>query len=469
MLKLSLKPPLLNSKYWRDLSDLASLFPLTIRGTTTLLVCAAALWWFGYGRLDLVVFALAICALTILVFCLFCTVIGGLLIQRRIAAYLKNAASQPGAPTPTHSTDAGNSRHGTLHLEAEFPNESGFHTPAMRFFPLLKLHWQLVRPDAMFTRIRANSSNQLVEELIPQRRCKTPRMIRQFTVADVLGFCRFSWQMHDNTPCLALPRTNTLKHLPLLRSMTAEDGIPSQSGTPQGDRMEIRPYVPGDSVRDILWKSYARNRQLNVRLAEKSVFHSDRTLAYLLSSPNDEAAAAVTRVALESGTLGDDWIFGADGTEQPCQSLPEALEAVAASRAIDTPHRYGLDEFLAIASTRPATHCLIFAAADGDNWLTSLKHTIGHNSAHFSLILATDGFQDTTPVSFWRHLLFRKSLQKSLQKPSHEQQTNSNLSETAASRQTMLALLAELGPITKSTLVVDRQTGLCFDHGLHRV
>ena len=130
---------------------------------------------------------------------------------------------------------------------------------------------------------------------------------------------------------MVLPRTNTVKPLPLLRSLTAEDGIPNPSGDPDGDRMEIRPYVPGDSVRNIMWKVYARNRQLSVRLAEKSVFHSRRTVAYLLSSSNDEAAAAVARIALESGVLGEDWAFAADGAEQACDSLPEALEALASS------------------------------------------------------------------------------------------------------------------------------------------
>ena len=75
------------------------------------------------------------------------------------------------------------------------------------------------------------------------------------------------------------------------------------SGQPEGDRMEIRPYAPGDSVKNIIWKVYARSRQLNVRLPEHSVFQSKKTLAFLLTSENDEAAAAVARVALQSGAL----------------------------------------------------------------------------------------------------------------------------------------------------------------------
>ena len=69
----------------------------------------------------------------------------------------------------------------------------------------------------------------------------------------------------------ALPQTNTLSAIPQLRSLNAEDGLSNPSGKPEGDRMEIRRYVPGDSIRDVMWKVYAKTRQLNVRLAEKSV------------------------------------------------------------------------------------------------------------------------------------------------------------------------------------------------------
>ena len=94
-------------------------------------------------------------------------------------------------------------------------------------------------------------------------------------------------------------------------------------------------------MRDILWKNYARNRQLNVRLRERSVAHGQRILAYLLSGPDDEAAAAAARAALESGAFGDDWQFSADGTETPCGELDAALRAVARSRALARTTRAG--------------------------------------------------------------------------------------------------------------------------------
>ena len=295
----------------------------------------------------------------------------------------------------------------------------------------------------------------LVEEIIPHRRCKTTRIVRLFTVSDVLGFCRYSWRQSQNAQLLVLPQCNTIRALPLLRSLTAEDGIPSPTGNPEGDRMEIRPYVPGDSVRNIMWKTYARNRQLNVRLAEKSVYHSNRTMAYLLSGTNDEAAAAVARVAVESGALGEDWSFSADGCETACEDIGTALDAIAASRALDEPFSYGLDNFLKQTAAQTGTHCIVFAAAESDTWVQNLKHTVNTFHGQFSLVLATDGVENDISVKYWQKLIF-------MQPGVKEGIGKSGKSE-------LELLLRDLHQSVESTLVVDRKTGVSFDHTLRKV
>lgn len=420
---------------------LAGMFPLTLQGVITLSLTAYALSAYGYAAMDLVVFSLAICALSILIFSLFCAVGSGLFIQRRIQRSLQDSSA------PSDS----------IKLEAGFPNETGFTLPAINYFPLVKLSWQVVFPDCLETRVKISPDKQLIEEIIPHKRCKTSRITRQFVVSDVLGFCRYSWLQNQDVACTALPRINTVKPLPLLRSLTAEDGIPNPSGDPDGDRMEIRPYVPGDSVRNIMWKVYARNRQLNVRLAEKSVFHSNRTVAYLLSSDNDEAAAAVARVALESGALGEDWAFGADGSELPCESLDTALDAIARSRAIERPYGYGLDNFLTLTEAKSGVHCIVFAAAEFAPWADLLRKTIGRFAGSFSLVLATDGFNEAEDLPLWQRLLLKS-------------ETGSKYSpETAGSRADLLKLLTELGQLVESTVVVDRKTGFSFDHNMKKV
>ncbi len=436
-------------KISQTIRTLSGLFPLTLQGTICLLVAAAALRVFGYGAMDLIVFALAICTLAIIIFCLFNTVSVGVLLQGKIRRQLEQATASGSASQ-------------RIEVEAGYPNESGFTLAALSYVPLVRLTWQVVYPDATETRTRSAVDGSLYEEIIPQQRCLSDQIIRQFSVFDVLGFCRFTWRQKQDAAIRALPQINTVKQLPLLRSLTAEDGIPNPSGDPEGDRMEIRPYAPGDSVKNIMWKVFARNRQLNVRLPENSVFQSNRTIAYLLSSDNDEAAAAIARVALESGALGEDWCFCADGSEKSCTSLPEALDAVARSRAMENKHHYGLDNFLNREAAQAGVHCIVFASAADYPWLAALKSTVANFRGQFSLVLATDGLEAKAQARRWQKFLFRDL--ETVPGKGAGPATAAN-----PANHKVRDLLTELGQLVESTLIIDRRTGLSFDQHLRRV
>jgi len=218
--------------------------------------------------------------------------------------------------------------------------------------------------------------------------------------------------------------------------------------------MEIRRYAPGDSVRNIMWKNYARNRQLNVRLPERSVMHSQRTIAYLLSSAEDEAAAAVARMALENGALGEDWEFGADGSREASTDLPSALRAVAQSRAIRGQHAYGLDDFLVQRQALNGVHCILFGGAKEPHWLPRLKTTVARLSGQVSLVLAMDGVVEPAPRSLWQKLLLRDGSEKA---------------GGEVGKAELLGLLTELGQLVESIVLIDRRTGVSYDQHLHKL
>lgn len=420
---------------------LTGLFPLTLQGSITLLITTTALSIFGYGSLDLVVFALAICALAIVLFCLFCSIITGIIMQRRIQKLLSN-----------DSAESANQ----IRVEAGYPNETGFVVPPLGVFPLVKISWKVVYPDAIETRLRWEMNGKITEEILPHKRFFTDSITRTFTVSDVLGFSRYSWRQAQQINGKALPKIDAAKQLPLLRSLTAEDGIPNPTGSPEGDRMEIRPYAPGDSVRDIMWKVYARNRQLNVRLAEKSVFHSKRTIAYLLSSENDEAAAAAARVALQTNAFGDDWAFGADGAETPCSTLESALDAVAKSRALKGEHQYGLNSFLQQSLAQGQAHCILFGAAGTVKWNEALKKTFAQFPGQFSLVLATDGIANEEKLNWWQKLIMRNT-------------DDESADQSVSSMQELKKNLTDLGQLVESAVIIDRRSGQSFDRNLRRV
>lgn len=414
--------------------------PLTMQGLAVILIALLALQRFGYGRMDLVVFALAVCALAIVSFSTIIVLLGGLILRNQIMNHLEIRSLVQRKPE-------------RIRVEAGYPNDTGFTLHTMPWLPLIGVSWEVIYPDAIETRNLLSSDEQEWEEQIkPLRRCRSTRITRRFTVRDVLGFSRFSWRFTQDGELMALPQAGNIRALPLLRSLTAEDGIPDPGGNPEGDRMEIRPYVPGDSVRDIMWKVYARNRHLNVRLPERSVFHSNRTLAYLLSSPDDEAAAAVARVAVESGALGEDWLFGADGSEDATSKKSDALERIAQSRALDGALPYRLDAFLQQHGGQGSVHCIVFAGANSAPWLNQLRATTGRFRVRFSVVLATDGFQDDQAPPLLHRVLFGGNTRQAVKR----------MSTGSTSLNRLGTLLTQLGQLVESTLVVDRHTGQTF-------
>lgn len=434
---------------WRRLSErISNRFPLSSAGLAVLLLALTALYGFGYQRMDLVVFALTVCALVITLAAVCLTTITGLVLRRR-------AGFREAGPAPATG----------LRLESGYPNETGFSRPALPWLPLVSLQWRVIWPDAIDTRIRVSADGRrLEEELTPRRRCLAEQVTRRFTVSDVLGLARYSWTHTTPGRFMALPRTGHIRQLPLLRSLSAEDGIPDPTGEAVGDRMEIRPYAPGDPVRHILWNVYARNRHLNIRLEEKSVFHSRRTLAYLISAADDEAAAATARVAVESGALGDDWVFGADGSSTGTRRPHEALEYIAASRTLPASGNTtqpsqgaGLETFLRTTDNRGA-HCIIFAPAGPGAWTRALQQAAARHPGQFSVIIATDGFEDERPEPLFRKLLFRPARKEG---PDHA----GPLSSVAQLRRTLDGLQRTAG----HALIIDRRTGQSFDRALKKV
>lgn len=369
------------------LSAIARRFPLTGLGCLALLTSAGALRSFGYGQMDLVIFALCLCVLIVLVATLFATVIGGLYIQKRLVP--RAFRSQP---------------KDQLELEAGFANASGVLAPSLGWLPLVRLQWRLRHPERVITELRNHPDGSQRETLTPQQRTMGRGLIRHFRVSDALGLSRYEWSLEDDRCYRILPSLGAYRPLTLQRALANDDGIPDLSGAADGDRMEIRAYAPGDSFRDILWKHFATNRQLNVRLPERSTALDDKTSAYLVSGEGDETAAALARLALESRLLGEQWQFAADGpSTSVATALEPALDAIAASGAQgEQRHAYGLDAFI---ETQQLQHCVVFTGLDDAETVACLVATARSRRCRLSLVIGVDHAGKTAPARGWRRLV----------------------------------------------------------------
>jgi uncharacterized protein (DUF58 family) len=268
----------------------------------------------------------------------------------------------------------------------------------------VQLHWTWKEP----ARVECSgvaATGRLQEQVTARRRFCVQEVRRRFAVVDALGLARVAWGRAEPATLSALPAPGALRRAQLAASLSSGDGSAHPAGSPEGDRLEIRPYVPGDSPRHILWKSFARSRRLDVRMPERAVALAERVVAYLAVGADDEAAAAAARVALESGALGADWVFGADGTDGPARSLPAALLAVA--RSGNAAPRPGALAGFVRRFAGPGSSCVIFAPAAPGPWAGEVARALRERAVPIWLVLGCEGpVVDRVPrPALWRRAL----------------------------------------------------------------
>ena len=168
------------------------------------------------------------------------------------------------------------------------------------------------------------------ERIVPRSRCRVPHLHREFTQEDLLGLWRVRGSLIDPCPALVLPDPGRLTASDLAACLSSGDLVSHPWGPARGDLIDSRPYTRSDPARLILWKVYARTRELVVRAPEQARSPDQQPLVYLVAGPADDAAAAVVRVLIESGLLGEGARFAADGHPVPTTESDEALDLVAA-------------------------------------------------------------------------------------------------------------------------------------------
>lgn len=417
----------------RKLRRAADLFPATFRGVLLAALSSLAWWRWGYERMDLLVFVFGAAGLSLFF-------ASGLLVTVaawRLGRYEKAAG---GAPPMRR-------------LEAGTPIETGFRRPAFDRWPLVQLRWEWRSPAGAEVRQR-HRSPFLEEEVVARRRCEATALTRRFFVESAFGLARISWERTDPAAFLVLPEVGRLRSLPPIHSFASGDAVAHPSGAPVGDRMEIRRYAPGDPVRHILWKVYARTRQLNVRVPERAVDRSRRTIAYLVAGPEDEAVAAVARVALEQNLLGERWLFAADGSAEPSGDIEPALRAIARSGNLQQETSLGgLRQFLRRPDLSAEKHCVVFAPAPSPGsdqaWTSELLSLPAATGKSVTLVFGSDGVvpeREAPPL--WRKLLYTLKRDPSL-----------------TSSADLQRLLARCEEARIRALVVERRTGRVFSGG----
>jgi hypothetical protein len=364
-------------------------FPLTRTGVAFLILFALAVWFQGVLHLDLVLLVAGLAGILVVTSLLLCTFLG--------AAFLTLSSKR--AQTP-----------GLLDLETKTPQPTGYRVRYPRWIPFTLAQWQWVddgHGETAATITIERQGGEFVEMAAPQRRCIVQRVVRRFAVRDLFGLSEIAWRRTETVSLRVLPERGMLAQMPPPAGMADGDDLSDVYAEPRGDRVEMRQYAPGDPLRMVLWKVYARTNRMMVRTPERSVAERRKGCAYLVASPNDDATAAVARIAIERGLLGDDWCFAADGVDRHATEREEALETLARSGEADTTERDGhLGAFLSKMENEGYQFCILLLPPEAEAWAHAATQVTGTGIMRMQILTGVESVQpETEAPSAWKERL----------------------------------------------------------------
>ena len=279
------------SRIVRGSRRVVDLQPLTLSGALAGLGGCVALFYYGLERLDFVLLTLGGAMLGLTSVALLSTLLAALLIRTRGG----------------HSPQGEDGPQG-LEGECEFWVRTGFRLPRRRWLPFVTVSWEWVEPEA---ELRARIDGAELEEWVfVRRRGIYDEVRRRFDVGDVFGLTRLRFEQREARHLRFLPSVGGLERVDVIRGVSGGDDFAHPEGPQSGSPYDLRPYAPGDPLRFILWKVFARTRELVVRAPERALSPAQQAVAYLVTDLRDEPAAGTARAAIDVGALGEGWLFG---------------------------------------------------------------------------------------------------------------------------------------------------------------
>jgi hypothetical protein len=435
------------------------LWPLTWLGLLVGLGSAAALVWLGLGRVDLVLLVVGGVGVALVLLSVIATSLAAAWIARTLRKRLAAAVGAAERAEGGAGDGAGPRPAGAEPLRAEcgVPTATGFSLPSFWWIPFVSVGWSWEEP---VVRIELRKRKGRVEEhVVPERRALRDTIVRRLVVADTFGLARIVFPFVERRDVRFLPSVGALKTMHVVRSMSGGSDLTHPDGPAEGERMDLRNYNPGDPIRYVLWKVFARTRELVVRTPERAISPVRQTVAYLVASDADEPAAGAARVAVDTGALGGEWVLGADGVHENARTKAQALELLAKSaEATEEDAGAGLAHFLRTAVPGSTGRAVVFVPGRPGPWLDRVVDAAragGGGLSAVEFVVCTDGVVPSAPRKGVRRFLERRD-------------PRGDAADDAAAR--YVARQEELGEVLDAlarararVLVVDRRAGRCYD------
>lgn len=255
--------------------------------------------------------------------------------------------------------------------------------------PLIEASTHILAPDQFDSEWKRSPDGKRQEWLVSHKRClleENFHLRRRVVVKDVLGISALDWEHEELISLTVNPPPLPVQDQNILRARFRGDDLSDPSGEPEGDRVDMRRYAPGDPPRLILWKIYARTGKLMVRVPESSITSVPRTCAYFVSGDGDEALASLARTIVEENFLGQGWLFGADGSATSVDHKEQALRLIARSGNPGVESGPGLPQFLKRAYDEGFGSCILLVPPAEGEWEESVAASISQSPIEITLL-----------------------------------------------------------------------------------
>jgi hypothetical protein len=255
-------------------------FPLTTRGILALAISSFCLFFLAKEYSDLIA---SILGTSLLIMVTLTTIL--LLVS---APFLKKKMS-----IVNHDS--------TQKLFSRTTNPCGFSISRLRILPFFYLSIKRNIPDKevrhqthVFTGITTyQGKNSIITDSIwyPHRGLF---QIKGYTVeyGDIFGLTRRIWSCGSEITHKVAPPPVTISPLPIMAASAQIGDTETAKHTRSGDLFDVRSYRPGDSLKRILWKVYARSGDLVVREPEPAIIPEGEVAIYVLAQKREDLVAS---------------------------------------------------------------------------------------------------------------------------------------------------------------------------------
>lgn len=325
------------------------LFPIGPTGAIIAVVCFVGIFHYGRGKADYILYTAGIFGLGVLVIAMVFTIGGAIYV-----AVLTHKKTRQEIDT-------------CVGVQVK----TGYYFPSLTFLPFLSVTETWVRPKDVI--VEAHETWRGFEERVTfSGRGKFDYVIRRFFVSDIFGLSSIGFYRVFPATIRVEPGLANIGFDISFRDVSRE-GYSHPHGEKVGDMVEMRHYAPGDPLKIILWKAFAKSQRLIVREAEKSIAPEQSTVACFVSGPNDEPSASTAKAFLMSGLMGADFTFLADGGECPVKTVNEAIEQIILSINFRDNGGECLFRILNKVGIDKMSRCVIFLPSGFGGWYKKLS------------------------------------------------------------------------------------------------